>query len=171
MKRSLFLVALLVACLTAVGCKSTPKRQVSWAEGHVDVNTPEMLWQVVQLGFESQRLPVLAQFDPNTRMAESGWDIQLAPFRGNGWREKAQVRYERAKSGKGFEVEVRVVRDANMALANPLDLSYAIWEPRDDNTVRSRLLLRYLQNVTGTKPELPERPSGNAHRASPFETR
>jgi caffeoyl-CoA O-methyltransferase len=40
------------------------------------------------------------EFDPKTREAHSGWNVELHPFKGHGYRERAIVGYELGSAGK-----------------------------------------------------------------------
>ena len=93
-----------------------------------------------------------ARFDPLEPSASTGWFVSLAPFKGQGYRERAHIRYERLAEGE-FRVSARVERETNQALARPLDISYADWKAAEDNTARARILLQrirtYLDDTSG----------------------
>jgi hypothetical protein len=144
----LALVALLASC-GALG--PSPE----WTPYEVPMVSSMRLWEVTRLAMEKNGFPVIHQgFDPKTRTAESGWDLQLHPFKGRGYRERLHVRYETADSAGKLLLSVRVEREVNQALAKPLDPSYAEWERSPDNTGRARVVLQYVQGLLGPEFEV-----------------
>lgn len=145
----LFLFAL-AASLQLPGCASS-RPPAEWAEGDVSASSVRLLWEVTQLVFERERLPVLSSgFDPKTRSVRSGWRIDMHPFRGEGFRERAEVGYEPGEDGR-FHVRVRVEREVNQNIARPLDPQYADWEPAPDDTARARVILQSIAAMLGDR--------------------
>lgn len=141
------LCLLLVASLS--GCASTgDDDDKTWHELTVRAPSVEVLWKVTKLAFQRERFPVQNRFDSESHTTTTGWETSLAPFKGDGYRERAQVRYETAEPGY-YLVEARVKRETNECLARPLDISYAKWKSDDDNGPRARVLLQRIRAYLG----------------------
>lgn len=137
------LLALLLAA-----CNSVKKYDADWADGRVKAVNEEVLWRVTRLALQHERYPLQGRFDPNSRSTQTGWATNLAPFKGDGFRVKAEVKYEPVGPGE-YDLSVRVMRETNEALARPLDLSYARWKPAPDDTARARILLQHIRSYLG----------------------
>jgi len=151
MLRRLTALALLASLAGCGALGSSPE----WTPYEIPMVSSMRLWEVTRLAMERSGFPVIHQgFDPKTRTAVSGWDMELHPFKGRGFRERLYVRYETAESPGKLELSVRVERERNQALARPLDPSYAEWEADSDNTERARIVLQYMQSLLGTEFEV-----------------
>jgi len=137
-----------VLALAAAACFSTPKPEEQWQRGQVSVGSDRLLWEITRFSLEQGGYPVGSGMDPTALVATSGWKTSLAPFRGKGWRERAQVRYRRAAPGR-YQVDVRVEKQLNMDVVKPLDLRYAKWEPAPDNLEAARILLERIKAWIG----------------------
>ncbi len=147
-------VALVLAALLGApsleGCASSAPRP-EWTEGEVSASSVRLLWEVTRLVFEREGLPVVASgFDPKTRSVRSGWRIDLHPFRGEGFRERAEVGYEVLEDGR-FRLRVRVERQTNQNIARPLDPQYADWEPAPDDVGRAQVILQSIAAMLGDR--------------------
>lgn len=151
--------ALVLAAMAAfvAGCSLTPDPKEEWVESEVGTRSEQVLWEVALLSLDKAGFPVGLGADPASRRIESGWQRSLAPFKGAGWREKATIQYERLPDRR-YQVRVRVQRETNESL-RPLDLSFAKWTPRDDNTGRAKIIIQYLQGYLGDAMEVGEKPS------------
>lgn len=147
--RALFLPLLLLAGLAS--CASKP---AVWVERELPLRSEVVLWQFSLAALRSAEYPVGLGADPSERRIESGWKTDLQPFRGEGTRERATIRFE--PSEEGFLVSVRVERDINQDILRPLDRSYAKWEPSPDNEARANYLLQQIESRLETPFELGE---------------
>jgi hypothetical protein len=140
------LVAALAASLVTGACSMTRgEPDPVWAESAIEVINREVLLNMTLIALQARQFPRGTDVDPNAMTVESGWKLQLAPFRGQGKRKKAVVQYERIE-GDRWKVQVRVKVMSNMAVVNQLDASYAEWEWADDDEAEARVLLQYLRS-------------------------
>lgn len=145
-RRSLLVVAVVVAALAAGACSSSRSEpDPVWSEGAVEAINRDVLFNMAFLALQSRQFPRGTEVDPNAMTIESGWKLQLAPFRGQGKRKKAVVEFERIE-GDRWKVQVRVKVQSNMAVVNQLDASYAEWEWADDDEDEARVLLQYVRS-------------------------
>jgi hypothetical protein len=142
----LALVAIFSVVATLSGCASEPPAQ--WATGTVTASSERVLWQVTILALEKTDFPVGARLDPATLTATSGWKYSLAPFRGKGFREQCEVHYT-PTGPRDYDVQVRVRREKNMDIVQPLDVTYAQWEADADNPERAGVVLQYVKSLLG----------------------
>jgi hypothetical protein len=119
----------------------------------IEAPSENVLWAVC--GQELARLdfPVGGDLDPATRKVLSGWRTSLAPFRGKGHRERAEVRFE-ALGDRRFKVEVRVESERNMNLSRPLDPAYAEWEAQADDATSMAILVQRIKGRLGEQIEI-----------------
>ena len=140
-KLSAALSAALLIILTA--CSSTP--EPGWVESEAPTVSRRVLWEVTRIAFEREGFPQIAPgFDPVNNTVTSGWRTELAPFSGQGFRERAWVKYSTSDTGN-LSIEVRVQREVNKNLARPLDPQYADWEEARDSKERARFLLQVIK--------------------------
>ena len=140
MKR-LLVPLLLLAC----ACRSAPP--VQWIEGEIPGPSDRVLAEVTRLAMEAQGFHVVVRgFDPVERVANSVWEPDLHPFSGEGFRERAKVRYEPVSPGL-ILLGVRVERQINKNIARPLELDHADWEKGGDNPVRAQAILQYIRST------------------------
>jgi len=137
----------------AAACSSTPHVKPQWSTGQVNVPSERILWEVTMLALEKQEFPVGSRIDPVALEAVTGWRNHLAPFRGEGYRERAHVKY-RHTGGGTYEVDVRVEREANMDISRPLDARYAKWEPSPDDSQKAGILLQRIKAYVGGEIEV-----------------
>lgn len=143
--------ALLVVFVSA--CNSTPSEpDPIWQDNVVFAPSEHVLWTATLQNLYSMGYPVGSEANPATMEIVTAWKTKLAPYRGDGYRLKAEVRYtptETVPEGKhigmpGWDVSVRVMRQVNMAIVKPLDPSMAKWEWRPDDPVEAAILLRHI---------------------------
>lgn len=135
--------ALLLAALGS--CSSAPKEpDPAWSRAEVEAPSGRVLWEYAILALNKTGFPLGSQVDPTTLTAESGWKNTLLPFKGQGFRQKALVRIHPEGEGR-YEVEVRVQKQTNEALARPTDLRYAEWEWTEDDAVAAGVLLHHIR--------------------------
>ena len=141
----------LVLALVGAACQSGPKYPPDWKAREIEVPSDRLLWEVTVFALQKESFPVGSQMDPSTLVALSGWRYSLAPFRGQGFRERAEVRF-RPIGPRRYKVEVRVQKELNMDPVRPLDISYAEWEEAPDNAEAAQVLLQRIESWVA--PEL-----------------
>lgn len=143
----------LLATLALVGCASTSDDRNPRPSFEIEAPSENVLWAVC--GQEVQRLgfPVGSDADPASRRMLSGWRASLAPFRGKGHRERAEVRIE-SLGERRFKVEVRVESERNMNLSRPIDPAYAEWESQADDESSATILIQRIKGRLGEEIEV-----------------
>lgn len=147
----LALVALaLVLSLSSSGCASTGAKDEAGQKFEIDAPSENVLWAVA--GQELQRLdfPVGSEADPAKRVMLTGWRTSLAPFRGKGHRERAELRFESLGSAR-FRIHVSIERENNMNLSRPIDPSYAEWEAAGQDEATAIVLIQRIKGRMGEK--------------------
>jgi hypothetical protein len=156
------ILLLLSACWLVLACGACHLLQEqhpeSWEVDELEVPSERLLWEITVFALEKERFPVGSRLDPSTLTAISGWRNSLAPFRGKGRRERAEVRYE-AIGPKLYRVHVRVEREINDDPVRPMDLSYAKWEKAPDNQEGAMVLLQRIRSWIS--PGLETKPPAN----------
>jgi hypothetical protein len=149
----LVLVPLLAGLLFCSSCASSGAFPAEWQSDEIAVGSERILWEVTVLSLEKHGFPVGTGVDPTSMEAASGWSNNLAPFRGQGYRERALVRYEPAGQGR-YKVEVRVEHQNNMDISRPLDARYAKWEPAADDKAKAAVVLQRIKSWIGAEFEV-----------------
>jgi len=153
----------IVLCLSALaGCASTNDGRPGEYEVEVSAASDRILWMVTILALEKTGFPPGSDLDPSSMTAVSGWKMSLAPFKGDGFREQAIVHMERLEA-KRYGIDVRVRRERNDSLTNPLDPSVAKWVGEKDNQDCARLVLQHILSQLGGEFEV------GARRSKKFE--
>ena len=129
------------ACLTS-------KQPETWIEATVEAPSDTILWDVTRMALQKSDFPIGTGLERSKLTAISGWQISLAPFKSDGFRERAYILYV-PQGGRAYGVKVRVERETNEDIMHPLDLSYAEWKSSPDNTTRAKILLQYIQSTLG----------------------
>jgi len=151
-------VPLLLAAALCFACKSTTRIPPQWVSGEVRVPSERVLFEVSAMALEQHGFELGSDFDPAALEAVSGWKHDLAPFRGQGWRERVHLKYRPQGEG-AYQVEARIETQVNMDHVRPLDLRYAKWEPAEDDLEEAEILLERIRAYVGGEIELsPERP-------------
>jgi len=151
--KALQTLLLLTCALSPVGCSSLGLTDPApiWVVQEAPMVSERVLWVVCENAMVKQGFPVLTnEFDPKSREAHSGWQLDLHPFKGHGFRERAVIAYGLGSAGK-LEIRVRVEREINANLAKPLDPSLAKWEGDADNEQRSQILLQTILSTLATR--------------------
>lgn len=154
--RRLFLLACLAAPFALGSCETTRRYPPQWQSDEIQVPSERLLWEVTVFALEKERYPVGTQLDPSTLTAISGWRNSLAPFKGKGRRERAEIRYE-VIGPKLYRVQVRVEREINQDPVRPMDLSYAKWESAPDATEAASILMQRIKSWIAPGFELRKR--------------
>jgi len=155
----LCVVALVCGVGSLPSCASSDS-DAAWIEADVKADTERILWQVTVLALERNGYPIGSGVNPNELKAVSGWRTSLAPFKGDGFRDRAHVYWQRdAQDPKRWHAKVRVERQSNENLSKPLDISYAEWEDQPDDQERARLVLNTIKALLGGEFKLNGGPS------------
>lgn len=147
----------LASCVLALSscvfpaCSATPPA-AQWQVARVQSGNERLLLEVTEIALRKTGFPIGAGLDPAHLTATSGWKISLAPFKGEGYREQAVVQFTREGNGR-FKAQTRVRKERNDDVVHPMDLTYAQWEPAEDNVERARVLLRFVQSLLSTGDE------------------
>lgn len=151
------LVTLLLA-LTALGaaCQSGKKHPPQWQVDEIDVPSDRLLWEVTMFALEKEGYPTGTDLDPASHTALSGWRYSLAPWRGKGRRERAEIVFE-PLGPLQWRVKARVEQELNMDMVRPMDLSYAEWEPAPDNPEAALVLIQRIRTWIAPQLELRSR--------------
>jgi hypothetical protein len=152
-------MGLVVLLVGLAACKSEePKPQ--WLDDEVSAASENVLWQVTLLSLEKEGFPAGSGLDPAKLVAVSAWRTSLAPFKGDGFREKAEVHIGRAAPGR-YTLRVRILKETNEDVIHPMDPSYAKWERASDDVERARILLQRIKSWLGGDYEMkgPGRPA------------
>jgi hypothetical protein len=154
-----------IAALGAAGCSALSSRvDPVWVESSVRAPTEQVLWDAALLALQKQDYPLGAVLDRSTGQLVSGWKMSLAAFRGQGWRTKAWIEFDRESAGQ-YLVQVRVQKETNEDIIRPLDPSHAKWEEAEDDDRAARILLQTIRSYLG--PDLPEGEEGEGDGADP----
>ena len=148
-------LALLLALCPLLSACSGFGAKPQWTPYEVPMVSTMRLWEITRLSMEKNGFPVIHEgFDPKENVAISGWDTDLHPFKGKGFRERVHVRYKRSENAGKLIMGVRVEREENQNLSKPLDSSYAEWESAPDNTGRAKVVLQYIETLCGPEFEV-----------------
>lgn len=151
-------LAFALCLLPLLACASTKEDVRGPVSTEVTAASDRILWMVTLMALEKTGFPPGSGHDPASMVATSGWFMSLAPFKGDGFREQAVVELERLE-GKRYLVDVRVKRERNDSLTNPLDPTVADWKREGDNLERARLVLQHIQSVLGDEMQVGRRRS------------
>lgn len=140
------LLALVLLPLLALGACSAFQRKVEpvWRDVEVKTSSESVIFEVATMSLQKAGYPVGIGADAAAREVVSGWYVSEAPFKGDGYRQKATVRYE-PSGPRAFKVSVRVQRETNESL-RPLDPRYAEWTEAPDNVGESDRILQYVRS-------------------------
>jgi len=147
MSRRLGLLALLFASLTSA-CSASKLFQPgepdgAWIDTQVSAPSERVVREVLASVLSDQFEHVGTGFDPVERRIETGWRTSLSPFKSRGYRVQGVAHWERLESGK-YQIELRVRRQTNESLANPLDPAQAEWRWSDDDELLAREALHHV---------------------------
>ena len=135
------LAALFASCMSS---RHDPK----WVEATVEPPNETVLWQVSVRSLQKTGFPIGSGLERDKLRGTSGWDTSLAPFKGEGFRERCHFQYSSA-GGKRYLLKVRVEHETNEDIMHPLDISYAEWEEAPDNEARARMLVGQVKAFLG----------------------
>lgn len=144
MRRPSTLLPLLLALLLLPACASTSKP--AWVSAQIPAASDRVLWEVTRLSIETAGFKIFTDgFDPVEREATSAWELDLHPFKGEGYRERVHVSYDPVGPGH-VELSVRVEHEINNNIARPTDPAYADWKKAPDNEARAQVILQQIRS-------------------------
>lgn len=139
------LLALVLAASALPGCSAFQRKiDPAWSDAEVETSSETVIYEVVHMSLQKAGYPVGIGADRAERRIETGWYLSEAPFKGDGYRQKAIVEYE-PSGARSFRVSVRVRRETNESL-RPLDPRYAEWTEAEDNVGESQRILQYVRS-------------------------
>ncbi len=146
-------LALLLAGSSLVAC-SVPRTKLP-AERVVRADNERVLWTALRAAIFELDYAVGGGADSSGREIQTGWKLDMQPFRGAGRRTRVIAKYERVPGEPGdkyesFDVRIRVEKDKNMSLVRQLEPAYAKWEPDDDDEVAAKTIMQRLVGSLGT---------------------
>lgn len=145
--------SLCLSLIALAACQTGPRVEPQWATAEVRVPSERVLFEVSVLALEQHRFPLGTAFDPAELEAITGWKNDLAPFRGDGRRERAHLLFRPKQDGL-YGIELRIESEVNMDNVRPLDLSYAKWEPTADDFDEAQVLLQRIRAYIGEEIQL-----------------
>ena len=117
---------------------STPEQ---WQTDEVGAPSENVVWMCAGMALQKQGFPVGTGADPTTLVMTSGWKTSLAPFRGEGWREQAQIKFENV-APKRWKMQVRVARQVNMDVKHPMEAGSAEWRDEADDLEVANMIVQ-----------------------------
>jgi len=141
--------------VASTSCASQIKAKPVWVDGEVRTGSEQVMFAAVLDGLDKSRYSIGGGVNRSERTVVSNWQLELAPFRGDGYRQKATVRWTRLEKDR-FGVNVRVQREANEDIIKPLDVSYAKWKVRPDNDRDAHAILQRIKSIVGDEIEIGE---------------
>ncbi len=158
----LALALLALALPTFSSCSLTPKEpDPVWIESEMDAISRQLLWELATIALSAADYQIGAGADPSRLELKSGWQTHLAPFSRRGYRRRAEVRFE-ALGERRYGIGVRVSRQVNMAVADPLDARLAEWEWAPDDSDAARILMQRIKSTAGAKLEFEDLDGGQS---------
>lgn len=133
--------------LLTTGCGVTTKQFP--AERVVGADNERVLWQALFVAIDENGYRVGGGANPSTRKIRSSWKLDLAPFKGQGFRSRVIVSYTPEPRDPDaelemFDVSIRVEKETNESF-RASDPAYAKWEPADDDREKARKILQDLR--------------------------
>lgn len=154
---------LVTGCTSVARQEEIDKKEQRWKSAEVESPSDRMLWQLTLLAVQGQGYPLAAGSDLGSRKLESGWKIDMQPFRGDGSRRRAIVQLTPLEPGR-WKLETRVKVELNQNLVAPLDPVRAEWEVAADDEAAAQVLLQHIR--ARLSPELKVEPPGPARAES-----
>jgi hypothetical protein len=127
-----------------------------WVSGEVTAQDDRLLLDVTALALQKSGFPIGTGVSPDALTIVSGWQNSLQPFRGKGWRAQCVVQYQKEAPRK-YKIDVRVKKEKNDDILQPLNLSYAKWIPDPDDGDRARTVLQHIRSLLDTDIEVGEK--------------
>ena len=103
------LIVCLLLALASSSCASSGEPDPDWRSIEVDAVSERFLWIYSLNGLQRLGFPVGTDANPTERRVRTGWKTDLAPFRGDGRRQFAELFMEPVGE-KRWSLSARVVR-------------------------------------------------------------
>jgi hypothetical protein len=152
--RPFSLCGLLLGACGSLGLGPPPER---WIDARFAAAPSEELWTVIRTSLRKADFPRV-EVDHVEGTAETGWYVSAHPFARQGFRERAHVRLAPEEEG-AVRVSVRIERERNTSVRNPLDLEEAEWKRVEDSVERAQFVLYQIASLL--KPDPSRRPPGS----------
>jgi hypothetical protein len=153
----------LALALGLSACQTGGEHPPQWKSAELAPPSESVLWAVAGQELQRMDFPVGSDADPSQMVMLTGWRTQLAPFRGKGYRQRAEVRFEKSAGGR-YKVDVRVERETNMDVVDPLDLTRAKWEPAEDDVEVAHIVLQRIRARLGDSLDRAAAPGATASK-------
>jgi len=125
------------------------------AQRTISAETEFELWQALRIAVDMSDYPVGGGADPGEREIISGWKLDLAPYKGKGFRTRVLASYEPSTDAASsdplvaFDVTIRVEKDTNESYRS-LDPSYADWKAAPDDLAAAKTIMQRVQSLLGS---------------------
>lgn len=136
----------------ATACATPTKRNP--IERTVLAANEKAMWDALRVAINEMGYKVGAGANPSTRTIQSGWRLDLYPYKGGGFRTRINADYEPNQEVvderyEAFDVVIRVDKDTNES-NRPLEIPHAKWERADDDAEVARQVIIGLEAILGT---------------------
>ena len=135
---------LVVWALLQTGCASEDWRFKSFDEIGYD-----LLWQSIIDVLQYKGGYAIAEEKPVEGTIETRWKDSLVPFSRGGYRQRAFVKVDREEGGRSFLVGIRVEKELNVSMNDPLDPEGKDWSRASDDSLEAQILLQHLDTLLG----------------------
>ncbi len=154
MKLSHVLTALACLVLTVMTTGCGLSRNQYPVERVVQADNERFLWDSLRLAIYESDFKVGGGADPSTRQINSAWKLDLAPYKGQGYRTRVLASYQPTRETRedgleSFAISIRVEKELNDSFKS-LDLEYAKWKPADDDANAAKAILQRFMGYLGT---------------------
>lgn len=116
-----------------------------WQEAELECTSSKAMFELSVLALDKAGFSIGEGSDPAKSTLRSGWATSTSPFKGRGFRDKAQVVYESLRPG-WFLMKVRVERETNESF-RPLEPEHSEWEPAQDNPDAALRVIQYARSL------------------------
>lgn len=153
-------VLMVMGLASLVGCKAVTQKFP--VDRTVDAQSERVLWDALQTAIYKSKHPVGGGANPSARKIRTGWKLDLAPFKGKGFRTRVIASYQKSVGERkgvttdtvgvgleAFDVTIRVERESNESLS-PLNLDRAKWTAADDDGQAAREIMQTFHGLLGT---------------------
>lgn len=155
---NVFSKCVFVLCLVigSTACKTGRSQPAQWVSATVEAPNEAVLWDLALLAMAQSDYPIGAGVDPAKRVALTGWRFSLAPFKGQGYRQRARLKLTPKEDGR-YEIALHVEKETNEDVVRPMELEYAKWEEAPDDLEAAQILLARIEARLGGAIDVGER--------------
>lgn len=146
----------LLAGSFSAACQTGRDAKAQWVETTAVAPSESVVWEVALQALAKQKFPLGAGVDQGARVATTGWKNSLAPFKGQGYRQRARLRLEPLEGGK-YKLFLQVEMDTNEDIFRPMELEYAKWETHEDDVQTAQILISEIDARIGAALEVGEK--------------